>query len=371
MKKLLSLFLLSWAATALGQYYVPPYAPWRQTILTNLTVAGVRSDLGIINATNVVVNDTQLDTTGDVLSIKDGVVVTNLLIRGATSTNSVGTNAFTGLSIYSKLVPLEFWPATAAGTYIDFHRADKTVPQYFRWYDEDSTELSYIDGLKPWFGFGPDIVSPANSYFCFYDSCAGVDVFNMGSMLSNRCHVAINTVPSKTRTFVVQDLLTDTNVWSVNNEYTMEIISRTNVSGGLLLDSYSVKYNGIHLYRGVGAANWILFDQGASTYDWRLGGVGNNLVFYSGGAAASTAYAPGTAVVTLTAGTTNGLSAESITGGTNSAFYVSNAGNVTATSYAVGATAGITTNLLVVLADTGITNQLQFTKGILTAVVPQ
>jgi hypothetical protein len=51
-------------------------------------------------------------------------------------------------------------------------------------------------------------------------------------------------------------------------------------------------------------------------------------------------------------------------------FSVDFAGTVTATSYAVGAAVGLSTNINVLVAG-GTTNQLQFTKGILTGVVPQ
>jgi len=292
--------IISAAASAYGDIVYSNAADFITPAQLDAAV-GTNITLNASNGIRITMSDPSnawIEATGD-------IDTTNLTITGSFQT-ATNTTVFFSNNITA------FYPANTDpwyGSFVDFHRPNNTVPQYLRWYNDISTEETIVPAeiaqgnLLPWLGLGTDVASPTATFFAVYDQGAGVDVFNIGMAYSNRTHVSINTVPDPKVTFLVTDpdLLATTNyTWLTNNTATVEVVTRTNVPTGVSLYSYGVKYDSLNLYRNPSSANFVRFRQGASGYDWRVGGVDNNLDFItSAGTVGTTAYAPGDTVMSL------------------------------------------------------------------------
>jgi len=140
-------------------------------------------------------------------------------------------------------------------------------------------------------------------FWCIYDQVSGVDALSIGMSRSNRAHLGINAIPNPTVTLLITDpdLLATTNyTWLTNNTRTMEVCHPDECACWHCHLWLWAKLRRPRLYRNVGSANYLKFRQGVSGYDWRIGGVDNNLDFISStGAVATTAYAPGETIVSV------------------------------------------------------------------------
>jgi len=281
MKKLLTLSLLVFASTAFAQFYVPPYTPWRQTLLTNRTVAGVRSDLGIINATNVVVNENQLATTDDILAIKDGALATNVTHWGTLAFPSAGAIANATNASFN------FYAVGAAASGPTLYRSGLTNDIYIRWCNMDDTNTTF-DGYPPSIGIGPDYALPEATYFTMYDNVIGQDVFMVGQSNSTRGHFLFgpggySLDPTVTFTFADNkfDMTTNSLAASGTQRLQSSMVIQA-VTNGLGIHSTNIYSDLLYLAGASGANHFLRFGNDAASYayDWRIG-LSTNALHYN------------------------------------------------------------------------------------------
>jgi hypothetical protein len=328
MKRLSLLFLLAFATQAFAQFYVPPYQTWRQTLLTNLTMAGVRADLGIINATNIVVDDTVFTTTGDMLGLKTGTPVTNIMLYGnggnvvktnqntivvLTNVGNVFVGAFTGNATvpYAGVSSLLFGTGgiamtnTAFGFYqpagnaiapfVSIHRNDPTNSGGL-FFHNDYT-YGGVSGQYMQLGF--DSFFPGGPYWAIYLNSLGTDIMRIGTTNGIQGHIVFGSkaVPEPhemvcINDFNYQNAFTSSSHGSTNDATAVQYsLALNSASNGLITRAWGNPYDGVTITKNLSSdKGWLTFmNDTGTTNRWRVGGLDNDFVIYEGAAATHTA----------------------------------------------------------------------------------
>jgi hypothetical protein len=338
MKRLSLLFLLAFATQAFAQFYVPPYQTWRQTLLTNLTMAGTRADLGIINATNVVVDPTVFTTTGDTLGLISGAPITNAMaygtgnlvrtnqaavvaltnvantfkgtltgtllgnaqtasnvVAGVILTNPVMSGAINGtaqLLLTNSYNNIYGGAGLQQAATLTLHRDSPTNTGglFFK------NDYTYGVISNNYIQLGFDSIFAGGPYWAIYLDSLGTDVMRIGATNGIQGHFVFGSkaVPTTDEMVCINDYAFQSGTAGLlPNDY-LKIqysLALNCASNGLITRAWGNPYDGVTITKNFSTdPGWLTFmnDMG-NTNRWRVGALSNDFVIYEGAAATHTA----------------------------------------------------------------------------------